>query len=87
MYIYFGLVVLMSFFTYIFYSIDKYKSKNKKWRIKESTLLCLSFLLGAFGGIIAMYQFHHKTKHIKFIIINGISFALHITIGLYFIYI
>ena len=54
----------------------KYKSIHKKWRIKESILLLFSFLMGSFGSIFAMYLFHHKTKHLKFVIINFLTSLL-----------
>lgn len=86
MYIYLGLILFMSFITYILYKIDKNKAQKNKWRIKERTLLLFTFLLGALGGLLAMYQLRHKTKHFKFIIINWISLAIHIAIGMYLFY-
>ncbi|MDD6639879.1 MAG: DUF1294 domain-containing protein [Erysipelotrichaceae bacterium] len=62
--------------SFLFYGIDKYKSIHKKWRIKESILLLFSFLMGSFGSLFAMYLFHHKTKHFKFVIINFLTSLL-----------
>lgn len=49
------------------YGIDKWKAKHKKWRIPETSLLCLAMAGGALGAYIGMRLFHHKTKHKKFI--------------------
>ena len=61
--IYFLLINLLLF---ILMGIDKRKAVTKKWRIKEKTLFILCLLGGSIGGIIGMYTFRHKTKHLKF---------------------
>ena len=38
-------IIIMSVITFIFYSLDKSRATNKKWRIKESTLLLLAELI------------------------------------------
>lgn len=52
--------------------VDKYKAKMHKWRISEKTLFLIAFLGGAWGSLAGMYIFHHKTKHLSFVI--GIPF-------------
>ena len=47
---------------------DKKKAQRGKWRIPESTLLWMSFFGGAFGMLLGMKLFRHKTKHLKFVI-------------------
>ncbi|HBH11513.1 MAG: Putative membrane protein [Clostridiales bacterium 38_11] len=66
--------------TLIISGIDKIKAKHAKWRIKESTLYMLSFLGGAFGMVISMLLFRHKTQKNKFIVIISLAFALHLFI-------
>ena len=68
--------LLINIISFLFYGIDKYNSIKGKWRIKENTLISLSFL----GAIIGIYLFHHKTKKLKFKILNLISLILWITI-------
>ena len=46
--------------------IDKEKAKLKKWRISEKTLFLLALFGGGIGGVIGIYTFRHKTKHLKF---------------------
>lgn len=74
-------IIVMSIITFILYGVDKLKSKNNAWRIKEATLLLFSFLGGAIGGYVAMLVFHHKTKHWYFTLVNIFGFVLHVTIG------
>lgn len=75
----------MSLITYLSYAIDKRKSIKGKWRTKEKTLLMMSILFGALGGLLAMYLLRHKTKHWYFVVINWIALMLHFVVG-YFIY-
>ncbi|MCQ2085785.1 MAG: DUF1294 domain-containing protein [archaeon] len=58
------------------YAWDKHKAVAGKWRTKESTLLALG-LLGAWGAVIGMKRFHHKTQKPKFKL-NYLFLFLHI---------
>ena len=60
--------------------IDKLRAKKDRWRIPEANLFVMSILGGGIGGICGMFAFHHKTKHIYFYIIYGISIILHIAL-------
>ncbi len=48
--------------------IDKKKSERNHWRISEFSLFIPAFLGGTVGCILGMRLFHHKTKHLKFVI-------------------
>ena len=61
-------LTLLSFITLIIYGIDKARARRGLWRISERTLLTLSFVGGALGGLIAMQLFRHKTKHWYFVL-------------------
>lgn len=71
--------------TFLLFGIDKYRARKNKWRIRESTLLGLSFLGGSIGAYLGMCFFHHKTKKNRFQIGVPLSFALHIVI-VYFLF-
>ena len=45
------------------YAIDKIKAKRQKWRIKERTLLTLTFLMGGIGAILGVFRLRHKSQH------------------------
>ena len=53
--------------TFFVYGIDKWKAKNNKWRIAETTLLTLAVIGGSIGAWMGMRVWHHKTKHKKFV--------------------
>lgn len=64
------------FYTYLFlinttafclYGIDKRKAVYQLWRIPEFLLLLLAIIGGAFGAILGMLLFRHKTLHKSFL--------------------
>lgn len=62
----FALFLLVNIFTYFIYFLDKKRAIKKKKRISEKKLLLSTFLFGGIGAWIAMHQFRHKTKQLKF---------------------
>lgn len=70
------LIINIAAFT--IYGYDKFSAKRGGWRTPESVLLGLSLLGGAFGGILAMILFHHKTRHTVFWVVNLVGCAVHL---------
>jgi uncharacterized membrane protein YsdA (DUF1294 family) len=66
------------------YAIDKWKAKHQKWRIPETTLLCLAMAGGALGAYIGMQLFRHKTKHKKFTFLVPLFLLLWLVGVIYF---
>lgn len=46
--------------------VDKWKAKNKRWRIPEATLMGVAVIGGSVGSLLGMHMFRHKTRHPKF---------------------
>ena len=84
---FFYYLIIINLITFIIFGIDKYKAIKDKWRVKEATLLGLSFIGGALGGMLGMYVFRHKTK--KFYFFLGIPFMmiLHVVLFVYLVFI
>lgn len=59
-------LVAINLIAFLTYGIDKRKAKKEQWRISETALLFLTAIGGAFGAILGMHCFHHKTKKTKF---------------------
>ena len=59
-------IIFINLLLFSIMGIDKQKAKLNQWRISEKTLFFLAFIGGSIGGIIGMYTFRHKTKHLKF---------------------
>lgn len=77
--VYFLIINIISF---ILYYIDKRLAIKHKYRIPELVLILFSMIGGSLGSLTSMSLFHHKTKHIKFIIINPIFLFIWIYIVL-----
>ena len=73
-------IIVINTLTFILFGIDKLKAVAKKWRISESYLLGFSLIGGAFGAILAMGIFHHKTRKPKFVI--GVPLMLVVHVGI-----
>lgn len=68
--IYFAIINII---TLILYIADKKKAIKNQWRIPEATLIAFPFLGGFVGGLVGMFKFRHKTKHIKFLLLVPLS--------------
>lgn len=82
-----GILLFLSIITFALYGSDKSKAKKSKMRIPERTLLSFSFFGGAFGGILGMQLFRHKTQKPRFWVINitGLLWQLVLAIVLFII--
>lgn len=65
------------------YAADKRRARIGARRIREITLVFCAFLLGAYGAIMGMVVFNHKTSKIKFrifvplaVIVNTVALAV-----------
>lgn len=71
-------LILINIISFIQFGLDKYKARKGMWRIPEATLLLAAAVGGALGAWIGMFVFHHKTKHLKFILCVPLFLLLHI---------
>lgn len=78
-------IAVINIITFILFGMDKSKAIKHKRRIRESTLLGLSFFGGAAGGLLGMYVFRHKTRKPYFL--YGLPLMLLIQIlSVYYLY-
>jgi len=73
-------LIIINIITFIMYGIDKQQAIKNNYRISETTLLTLSLIGGSLGSILGMIIFHHKTKKLKFKLLNTIFLIIHILI-------
>lgn len=66
----------MSAVSFAAMGLDKYRAVKNGWRIRERTLLLLSFLGGGIGAILGMLVFRHKIRHGKFLLLVPASIAV-----------
>lgn len=74
------LIISINAIGFVLIGIDKYKSKHRKWRIKEKTFFIIAVLGGTIGVFLGMHIFRHKTQHTSFVIGIPIIFILQISL-------
>ncbi len=62
------MLIIWNVAVFALYGADKVKSIRRKRRIRESTLIGLSFLMGGGGALLGMLIFRHKIRKPKFLI-------------------
>ena len=84
--IYGGYLILLSLVTFFAYGADKLSAKKRWYRVPEKVLLSLSLFGGAYGGIIGMKIFSHKTRgeNWYFTAINLFAIIVHSALLVYF---
>lgn len=76
-------ILFINLIAFLTIYIDKKKAINRKWRIKESSLIFLSIIGGSLGTYIGMYTFRHKIRHLKFNL--GIPIIILFQLSIYFL--
>lgn len=61
-------LIIINLTAFIMYGLDKQKAVRHKWRIPERVLIGVAAFGGSVGALLGMRVFHHKTKHMKFVI-------------------
>ncbi|MBR1718022.1 MAG: DUF1294 domain-containing protein [Bacilli bacterium] len=59
-------IIIINILSFILMGWDKYSAIKNNWRISEKNLLGLSVLGGAFGTLLGMIVFRHKTRKKSF---------------------
>jgi len=61
-------LLLINLALFLTMGADKLKAKRGGGRVSEATLFLLALLGGSVGGVVGMYLFRHKTKHLSFVL-------------------
>ena len=80
----FMVYALVNVVCFLLFAIDKGKAIRNKWRIPEATLLTVSFLGGALGGLLAMLLCRHKIRKPRFFIGVPAMLILHLLLFWWF---
>lgn len=73
-------LLVINVIAFLMYGFDKWKAKKDVWRIPEKTLLLIAAIGGSIGAFVGMQVFHHKTKHMKFVIGVPAIFVLQVVL-------
>lgn len=71
-------LVIINIVSFITYGLDKLLAIKQQARISETSLLTLSLIGGSIGSLLGMIIFHHKTRKIKFLLLNPLFLTIHI---------
>jgi len=78
-------LIIINSISFILMGVDKFFAIRKKRRISELCLISFSFFGGAFVKILEMLIFHHKTKHIKFLLLNPLFLLIWVLLMIKFV--
>lgn len=73
-------LIIINMAAFFIFGVDKRRAIKNRWRIAESTLFLLALIGGSIGAEAGMYVFHHKTRHLHFVIGIPLIFILQIVI-------
>ena len=71
-------LIVLNIISFGIYGYDKHCAAINRWRVSEFTLLAIAAGGGSLGALLAMYGFHHKTRHLKFQVCVPLFLTLHI---------
>ena len=58
--------LMINVISFSLYGLDKRRAKQGLWRVRERTLVGITWMMGGVGAWLAMRLFRHKTKHKAF---------------------
>lgn len=78
-------IVILNILIMLLYRHDKLKAREGGRRVSERTLLISAFF-APFGAAYGMRKFHHKTRHLKFLLVY-VFMLFQLVVVSYFLYI
>ena len=82
-YFYAVYLLTMNILSFALMGADKSFAKKRMWRIPEKVLFAMTILGGSLGGVLGMQLFRHKTKHLSFVIVFPLCFAVYCGISVF----
>ena len=74
----------ISLVTFLVWGYDKAQAQANGWRVAERTLFALVLAGGAFGALVGMQLFRHKTRKLAFQILVPAGCVLHFVVAYIF---
>ena len=78
-----GYFILINIIGFLLMGLDKWKARNRRWRIAEKTLFFIAVIGGSPGCMMGMYTFRHKTKHWYFVAGMPLIFVIQLAATLF----
>ena len=77
-YVYASILLIMNVTAFLLMRTDKRRARHQEERIPERVLLLVAAFFGALGASLAMYIYHHKTRHLRFAVGLPMMFLLQV---------
>ena len=65
--------LMLNVIAFSLFGLDKQRAKRGLWRIRESALLAVIWLMGGVGAWLGMRLFRHKTQKRRFVISANVA--------------
>ena len=72
--------LMLNVIAFSLFGLDKQRAKRGLWRIRESVLLAVIWLMGGVGAWLGMRVFRHKTQKRVFAISAGVATVLQLAL-------
>lgn len=76
-------LIVINILLFICMGYDKSLAHRHSFRIPEKVLFLQAFFGGSLGGILGMFCFHHKTRHLSFYILFPLFFIMNLLVYCY----
>lgn len=72
--------LMLNVIAFSLFGLDKQRAKRGLWRIRESVLLAVIWLMGGVGAWLGMRLFRHKTQKRRFVISANVASVLQLAL-------
>lgn len=72
--------LMLNVIAFSLFGLDKRRAKRGLWRIRESVLLAVIWLMGGVGAWLGMRLFRHKTQKRRFVISANVASVLQLAL-------
>lgn len=71
---------MLNVMSFSLFGLDKRRARQSRWRVRESTLLAVTWLMGGVGAWMGMRLFRHKTLHRAFAVSAPVASVLQLAL-------
>ena len=72
--------LMLNVIAFSLFGLDKQRAKRGLWRIRESALLAVIWLMGGVGAWLGMRLFRHKTQKRAFVVSASVASVLQLAL-------
>ena len=72
--------LMLNVIAFSLFGLDKQRARRGLWRIRESVLLAVTWVMGGLGAWLGMRVFRHKTLKRVFVISAGVATVLQLAL-------